>query len=327
MDAHHDVGDDVVGLMRVVDPAAHETFHSSADLGPDRLDLERLVGVWRSSVIVIPMSVLSPADAVGRKFLRQHRICEQAGEPDVGPPPQGKVVDTASRRRGPSSARRGGVRRGAPHRWCLPTGGDRGSPRGLPRRPAPRGRLGPVRSCRGSSPGRRRADRPCTARRRARRGAAHRDHARDRWPGAGCSPSRRRSPPTSTRTAATRRRSGRCGRSLLEWSPQAVPAAPRIVSASASIAARCDALVGGRDLDDLVGPHRAEHVEDLIHCGDRVRRSGRRRRRTRHRPTQSEAGDEPAPADLVDGGQAAGEQHGRVPRRVRARRCRDEHAR
>ena len=39
-----EVGDDVVGLMRIVDATAHEPFHRRADFGPDRLQVETLIG-------------------------------------------------------------------------------------------------------------------------------------------------------------------------------------------------------------------------------------------------------------------------------------------
>lgn len=44
VDAQHHVGDDVVGLVGITDPAPHESFDRGADLGPDRGQVRDPVG-------------------------------------------------------------------------------------------------------------------------------------------------------------------------------------------------------------------------------------------------------------------------------------------
>ena len=55
VDAHHDLGDDVVGLVRVADPAADETLASTAPTSAQTVSTSSGWSVWRSSVIVIPI--------------------------------------------------------------------------------------------------------------------------------------------------------------------------------------------------------------------------------------------------------------------------------
>ena len=79
--------------------------------------------------------------------------------------------------------------------------------------------------------------------------------------------------------------------------------------------ARCDPLVAGGDVDDRVRPHGAHHVEDLLQPLAPARHRRADGVELVDRPAQPETGDQAAPADLVERGQGAGQQHRRVPRR------------
>ena len=71
VDAQHHLGDDVVGLVRIVDPAADEALRSTRRPRPRSWSRSSARSVLRSSVIVIPMVMQTLAGGDGRNIPRK----------------------------------------------------------------------------------------------------------------------------------------------------------------------------------------------------------------------------------------------------------------